>query len=98
LVILGSGLAFQSDIYYLGDIGLAVKIGDIKKMQTLTISTAPATKRPVGRIRINDEQTPARFPEGTLARIDAVLSDKEKRSDFIREAIEKELKRREKLT
>lgn len=49
----------------------------------------------VGRIKINDEQTPARFPEGTLARIDAVLEGKEKRSDFIREAVEKELKRRE---
>lgn len=58
------------------------------------ISPAP-TKRPVGRTKINDEQTPARFAEGTLARIDAVLKPKEKRSDFIREAIEAELKRRE---
>lgn len=36
---------------------------------------------------------PARFPKGTLARIDAVLSDREKRSDFIREAVEKEIER-----
>lgn len=50
----------------------------------------------VGRVKINDEQTPARFPEGTLARVDAVLSGKEKRSDFIREAVEREIKRREK--
>lgn len=48
----------------------------------------------VGRRRINDEQTPARFPEGTLARIDSVLEDKEKRSDFIREAVDKEILRR----
>jgi hypothetical protein len=48
----------------------------------------------VGRPRINDEQTPARFPSGTLARIDAALSEGEKRSDFIREAVERELKRR----
>lgn len=48
----------------------------------------------VGRPRINDEQTPARFPGGTLARIDAVLNEGEKRSDFIREAVERELKRR----
>jgi len=51
----------------------------------------------VGRIKINDEQTPARFPEGTLARIDAALDGKEKRSDFIREAVERELARRAKV-
>jgi hypothetical protein len=48
----------------------------------------------MGRKKINDEQTPARFPAGTLARIDAALSDGEKRSDLIREAVERELKRR----
>ena len=57
------------------------------------ISHTPA---PVGRPRINAEQTPARFPEGTLARIDAVLGEGEKRSDFIRSAVEGELQRREK--
>lgn len=65
-------------------------------MHILTENLSRATKRPVGRIKINDEQTPARFPEGTLARIDAVLDAKEKRSDFIREAVEREIKRREK--
>lgn len=49
---------------------------------------------PVGRPRINDEQTPARFPAGTLARIDAATKPGEKRSDFIREAVERELERR----
>ena len=51
----------------------------------------------VGRKRINQEQMPARFPAGTLARIDAVLDAEknEKRSDMIREAVERELKRRE---
>ncbi len=48
----------------------------------------------MGRKQINHEQTPARFPEGTLERIDAALKDGEKRSDLIREAVEKELKRR----
>jgi hypothetical protein len=52
------------------------------------------TRIPVGRPRINGEQTPARFRDGTLARIDAVLAESEKRSDFIREAVERELKRR----
>ena len=49
----------------------------------------------VGRKQINHEQMPARFPEGTLARMDAVLDEGEKRSDLIREAVERELKRRE---
>ena len=51
--------------------------------------------RPVGRKRINDEEMPARFPKGTLARIDDLLADKEKRADFIREAVEREIRRRE---
>lgn len=48
----------------------------------------------MGRRQINHEQTPARFPEGTLARIDAALAEGEKRSDLIREAVDRELKRR----
>lgn len=51
----------------------------------------------MGRRQINEEQMPARFPAGTLDRIDAVLDPEtnEKRADFLREAVEKELKRRE---
>jgi metal-responsive CopG/Arc/MetJ family transcriptional regulator len=51
----------------------------------------------MGRKQINEEQMPARFPGGTLDRIDRVLDleTNEKRSDFIREAVERELKRRE---
>jgi hypothetical protein len=37
----------------------------------------------------------ARFPAGTLARIDAVLRDKEYRTDFVWQAVERELRRRE---
>lgn len=54
-----------------------------------------ATSARVGRKQINHEQMPARFPEGTLARMDAVLLPKEKRSDLIREAVEREIERRE---
>lgn len=61
-------------------------------MTDLVISDTP---RRMGRKQINHEQTPARFPEGTLARIDAVLADGEKRSDFIRMAVERELERRD---
>lgn len=56
-------------------------IGDINKM---------------GRRQINEEQIPARLPGGTLDRIDRVLVEKESRAAFIREAVERELKRREK--
>lgn len=48
----------------------------------------------MGRKKINDEQMPARFPAGTLDRIDQALEDGENRSDLIREAVERELKRR----
>jgi hypothetical protein len=37
----------------------------------------------------------ARFPEGTLARMDAVLQPKEARTDLIYDAVEREIGRRE---
>jgi len=49
----------------------------------------------VGRKKINSEQMPARFALGTLARIDSVLRPKEKRSDLLRAAIDREIVRRE---
>ena len=54
-----------------------------------------ARKNRVGRKRINSEATAARFREGTIARIDAVLEAGEKRSDFLRDTVEAEIKRRE---
>ena len=51
--------------------------------------------RLMGRPRINEDHTPARLPAGTLDRIEAVLRERETRADFIRTAIERELKRRE---
>jgi len=49
----------------------------------------------VGRKKRWAEDMQARFPEGTFARIEAVLEDAEDRTDFVREAVERELKRRE---
>ncbi len=49
----------------------------------------------MGRPKINDEQMMARFPEGTLDRIADVLEDHETKADFLRSAVERELKRRE---
>lgn len=49
----------------------------------------------VGRKQINHEQMPARFPAGTMARMDAALEGGENRADLLRMAVERELKRRE---
>lgn len=57
----------------------------------------PANIRPVGRKRINDETTPARFPKGTHARVDALLEGKETRADFIRRAVDREIEWRQKI-
>ena len=50
----------------------------------------------MGRAKTNAEQMPARFVEGTFGRIDAVRGE-QNRMDFVREAVEREIKRREKL-
>ena len=49
----------------------------------------------VGRKKRWAEDMQARFPEGTFERIAAVLADDEDRTDFVRDAVERELKRRE---
>jgi len=50
---------------------------------------------PMGRKRKWVEDTVARFAEGTFARINAVLGKTEDRTDFIHEAVERALIRRE---
>jgi hypothetical protein len=54
-------------------------------------------KKSMGRIKRWAEDMQARFAEGTFARIDAVLTEGEgeERTAFVREAVERELKRRE---
>ncbi len=49
----------------------------------------------MGRMKRWAEDMQARFPEGTFDRIEAVLAENEDRTDFVREAVERELKRRE---
>jgi hypothetical protein len=49
----------------------------------------------MGRPQVNFEQVMARFPEHTLARIKRVLDDGELQADLIRDAVERELRRRE---
>lgn len=48
--------------------------------------------------KITDEQIPSRFPEGTKDRMKVTLAEGEKYADLIREAVERELKRRERRT
>jgi len=52
-------------------------------------------KKSMGRKKMWAEDMQARFPEGTFERIDAVLVEGEERTAFVREAVERELKRRE---
>lgn len=49
----------------------------------------------MGRTKRWAEDMQARFAEGTFDRIQAVLGENEDRTDFIREAVERELRRRE---
>jgi hypothetical protein len=49
----------------------------------------------MGRKKRWAEDMQARFEEGTFERIEAVLQDGEDRTDFVRAAVERELKRRE---
>jgi hypothetical protein len=68
------------------------------KMADSTIFLVESTPLRMGRRRINapeGDKLTARFREGTLDRIRAVLGEREKLSDFIREAVEDAVARRE---
>jgi hypothetical protein len=52
----------------------------------------------VGRKKRWAEDMVARFATGTFARIAAVLRGKEDRTDLVRDAVEREIRRRERLT
>lgn len=49
----------------------------------------------MGRTKKWEEDMQARFAKGTFARMAAVLDEGEDRTDLVREAVERELKRRE---
>ena len=49
----------------------------------------------MGRERRNHENLTARFPEGTLVRIERALRGREGKADFIRAAVSEKLARRE---
>lgn len=64
-------------------------------MEASTPNVVPLKRSGMGRRQINHEQTMARFAKGTLDRIKLVLGEREKQADFIREAVEDALNRRE---
>lgn len=70
-------------------------IPHMRKRCALTQLLVSDMPRRMGRKKQWAEDMQARFPEGTFARISAVLSDGEDRTDFVREAVYRELKRRE---
>jgi len=61
----------------------------------MTPNADVAIRPRMGRKLRWSERVGAKFAEGTLARIAAVLTDKEERTAFIREAVEREIERRE---
>lgn len=60
----------------------------------MNIPVSNSSKR-MGRPPLNVRATQVRLGAAVRARIDAVLKPKEKMAAFIREAVERELKRRE---
>jgi hypothetical protein len=73
-----------------------VSISDIVYFGGLMTILISATSSRMGRPPMNVKPTVVRLGEGVPERIDAVLEPKEKRADLIREAIEREIARREK--
>ena len=55
----------------------------------------PDNPKPMGRPPLHVKPMLVRLPEGLAERIDALIG-KKKRAEFIREAVERELERREK--
>jgi hypothetical protein len=67
-----------------------------KSYEIYSASSIPHMRKiDMGRKKMWAEDMQARFQEGTFDRIDAVLEDGEERTQFVREAVERELRRRE---
>jgi hypothetical protein len=67
----------------------------MRNNEALAQKVVSDSPRRMGRPPLWSENMQARFAAGTFARIAKVLKDREDRTDFIREAVEQELKRRE---
>ena len=62
-------------------------------MRNCEMSLAHDNSRTVGRKKHWSEDMQARFKAGTFARIKKVIYDHEDRTDFVRAAVERELRR-----
>jgi hypothetical protein len=61
----------------------------------MTPEAGVAIKPRMGRKKRWHDVMGAKFPAGTFERIAAVLEEEEDRTDFVREAVEREIRRRE---
>ena len=61
----------------------------------MTMSAESVIPPRMGRKKLWHQRTAVKFPQGTFERIAAVLQKPEVRMDFIRKAVERELKFRE---
>ena len=61
----------------------------------MTMSAESVIPPRMGRKKLWHQRTAVKFPQGTFERIAAVLQKPEVRMDFIRNAVKRELKRRE---
>jgi len=64
----------------------------------VTVAPESRIRGRVGRKKLYSEDMQARFPEGTFEAISAVLQEGEDRTDFVREAVSRELQRRQKIS
>ncbi len=71
-------------------------ITHMSNMMHSTQNHISVMRRGVGRKKRWSEDMVARFPDGTFERIAAVLDHAEDRTDFVRAAVDRELRRREK--
>jgi hypothetical protein len=77
---------------YISHMSYALSISHMRKRCSMIQESAIPIR--VGRKKQWSEDMQARFPEGTFARIEAVLKEGEDRTDFVRDAVERELRRR----
>jgi hypothetical protein len=64
-------------------------------MKMMTPGESVAIKPRMGRKKRWHDVMGAKFPAGTFERIAALLGEKEDRTDFVRQAVEREIERRQ---
>lgn len=83
----------MTDISTLAD-AVNIRYTKIMKIRSRNVTDAPPTKRGRGRPNDYPEVIMLRVPAGTRNRLAAVTGEGERRSDVLREAIDREIERR----